>query len=149
MLPAGVRMACPECTWDCIMKSEGDMPEGVTKVVEGVPYCPNCSIALKPIASVDTTPRPASGITAAMTLEQVAQKCVEIQREVADLGADLKEAAEVHKDAKKAYDAKLVSLSLAVERLGRVMGGEQIEADKPLLDIAEQAPGRCQAVPDP
>src|SRR3990167_1048713 len=120
MLPAGVRMACPECTWDCIMKSEGDMPEGVTKVVEGVPYCPNCSIALKPIASVDTTPRPASGITAAMTLEQVATKCVEIAHEAKDLADELAEATEAHSQAKKAYDAKLVGLQLAVERMGRV-----------------------------
>ena len=91
MEPTGVRMSCPDCTWDCVMKSEGDIPDEVTKVVEGVPYCPNCNLPMKPIASVDTTPRPASGISAATTLEQIAAKCVEIQREVAELGEDLEE----------------------------------------------------------
>ena len=149
MEPKGVRLACPQCTFSVVMTSETDCPAGVTKVVEGVPWCPNCpDTPMVPIASVDVTERPHSGITAAMTLEQVATKCVEIQREVAALAIDLKDAVEIHKDAKKAYDAKLVSLSLAVERLGRVMGGEEIEQDKPLLDIAEQAPGRCTSVHD-
>lgn len=138
MNPAGVRLACPECTWDCVMKSGQDVPEGVRKVVDGVPWCPNCNQPMRPVASVDTTDRPKPGISAAMTLEQIAAKCVEIQRESAILGSELKDAAEAHKDARKAYDAKLVTLSLAVERLGRVMGGEQIQADRPLLAIAEE-----------
>lgn len=140
MEPRGVRLACPECTWDCVMKSEQDVPDGVRKVVEGVPWCPNCNLPMKPIASVDTTERPKTGLSAAMTLEQIAAKVVEINHEAIELGKELKDAAEVHKDAKKAYDAKLVTLSLAVERLGRVMGGEQIQADRPLLDLAEDEP---------
>ena len=147
MLP-GVRVQCPDCSFNVVMRSEGELPDGVNKVVEGTAYCPNCDIPMTPVASVNPELRPSAGVTAAMTLEQVAGKCVEIQREVAELASDLKDAAEAHKDAKNLYAAKLVSLSLAVERLGRVMGGEQIEVDKPLLDIAEAEPGRCQAVTD-
>lgn len=42
------------------MRHEGDVPEGVTKVVEGVPYCPNHEggIPMRPVASVDVTERP-------------------------------------------------------------------------------------------
>lgn len=138
MEPNGVRLACPDCSWSCVMRSEQDVPDGVRKVVEGVPWCPNCNQPMRPIASVDTTDRPRSGISAAMTLEQIAAKCVELNHEATDLANELKDAAEEHKAAKKAYDAKLVTLSLAVERLGRVMGGEQIQADLPLLTIAEE-----------
>ena len=146
MHPTGVRVQCEQCSFSVVMTSEQDCPVGVSKVVEGTPYCSNCNVPMKPIASVDTTPRPSAGISAAMTLEQVATKCVEIAHEAKDLADELAEAKEAHSQAKKSYDAKLVSLQLAVERMGRVQGGEQIEPDKPLLDIAEQAPGRCEFV---
>lgn len=149
MIPKGVRLQCEQCSWTCVMTAESDVPDGVRRVVEGVPYCVNCDIAMRPIASVETTDRPRTGISAAMTLEQIAAKVVEINHEAIELASDLKAIAEAHKDAKKAYDAKLVTLSLAVERLGRVMGGEQIQADLPLLTLAEQdAPASESAVLD-
>ena len=148
MEPRGLRLACPQCTLDVVMTQESDCPAPVTKVVEGVPWCPNCNIPMTPIASVDTTERPTSGVTTGMTLDQIAATCVELAHEAKDLADELAEAKEVHSQAKKSYDAKLVSLQLAVERMGRVQGGEQIEADKPLLEIAEQGLERCTAVTD-
>ena len=138
MEPRGIRLACPQCTLDVVMTQESDCPAPVTKVIEGLPWCPNCDIPMAPIASVDTTERPTSGVTTGMTLDQIAAKCVELAHEAKDLADELAEAKEAHSQAKKSYDAKLVSLQLAVERMGRVQGGEQIEADKPLLDLAEQ-----------
>lgn len=122
------------------MTSETDLPAGVRKVVEGVPYCPNCDIPMKPIASVDTTERPKTGINAAMTLEDVARVCADLEHDAEELANEVERAKKVYGDKKKAYDAKIVTLRLAVERLGRVLGGEQIQVDLPLLDVAEQEP---------
>jgi hypothetical protein len=139
MEPKGVRLACPECQWDCVMKHEGDLPEGVTKVVEGLPYCPNCSVPMAPIASVDTTPRPRVGITQAMTLEEAALKVGEINAEVKELADDYEQKKKASSDAKKAYEGKVITLRVAAERLSRIAHGEQIEAGMPLLNLAEQA----------
>ena len=48
MEPTGVRMACPQCTLDVVMHAEGECPLPVTKVVEGVPWCPNCDVPMTP-----------------------------------------------------------------------------------------------------
>jgi hypothetical protein len=82
MTPTGVRLACPDCTLDVVMTSETDCPAPVTKVIEGVPYCPNCNLPMRPVASVDVTPKPERALAGALTLEQCAKKCAEIAREV-------------------------------------------------------------------
>ena len=57
----------------------------------------------------------------AVSITEIAGRCVEIEREVSELADDLEEAKKAHSDAKKAYDAKIVTMRLAVERLGRVI----------------------------
>lgn len=145
MIPAGLRLQCPECTFstvvtEAITADEFGLPEGVTRRELTTFYCPNCtSIALAPVASVDPTPKPKTGITHAMTVDECAAKVAEIGRDVEVLADALEDAKREHADAKKAYDAKVITLRVAVERLGRVCEGEQVAAeDKPLLDLAEQ-----------
>lgn len=149
MEPKGVRLACPDCTLDVVMTSESDCPPPVTKVVEGVPWCPNCNVPMKPIASVDTTLRDRALVTPKMTLEDIARLCADLETEAEVLANEVDRAKKVYSDKKKAYDGKVVTLRMAVERMGRLLGGEEIAADMPLLDIAEQPTDtRCPSVHD-
>lgn len=138
MEPKGVRLACPDCTWSCVMTSEDDMPTGVTKKIEGTPYCPNCNVAMRPVASVDTTERPKPEVKP-LTLEDAAKRCAGLERECHELADDLQRAKEKYSDLKKAYDGKVVTLRLAVERMGRLLAGEIIQADLPLFDDIEES----------
>jgi len=133
-MSTGVRLACPDCTWDCLMTSEADMPPGVAKKVEGVPYCPNCNIAMRPVASaVAKEPTSIGSLGNRPTLEEVARVCVDLQREAVVLDKKLKDIAERHKDARKELESKLTQLSLAVGRLDRVLSGVE-PAEFPLFE---------------
>lgn len=148
MNPTGLRIQCPACGLDTIVteevgQDENRLPPKINKRVNGEFVCPNHAdedIFMAPVASVDTTPKPQTGITQAMTLEQVAAKVVSLQAEAAELKAEYDEAHEEAKDAKKRYENKAEQVLAAVERMGRHMRGDVI-ADpdyKPLLDPANQ-----------
>jgi len=137
----GVRMACPACTWSCVMTHEGDLPPGVNKVVEGVPYCPNCDdLPMKPVASVDTTPRPSPGLAEGLSLAERLAKIREAEQEAADSRADWEEAKERATARKKAYDADVETLCTLIKRLTAV---PQPQPRAPLLEEMENPHCLC------
>lgn len=134
MEPKGVRLACPDCTFSVVMTSEDDMPTGIRKKVEGVPYCPNCDLAMRPTASVDVTPKPNPGIGEGLSFAERLEKIRLAEQEVAAAERDWDDAKDDAARCKKVYDGRVESLRTLITRLTSVAP----PADpKPLLDAAE------------
>lgn len=138
MEPRGVRCQCPDCTLSVVMTSEHDIPHPITKVIEGTPYCPNCDQPMKPVASVDTTVREKAA-PPVLTLEDAAKKCSELEKECSELAKEVEHDKKAYQDTKKLYDGKVVSLRVAVARMGRLLAGETIQADLPLFTPEAEA----------
>lgn len=135
MEPTGVRMACPQCTWSCVMRAEDERPDGVNRLVEGVPYCPNCQdMPMEPIASVNVTERPSPGLAEGLSLAERLQKIREAQLEVGEAKEAWDDAKEAASSARKRYDGQVESLGALINRLTAVPGPRP-----PLLEVAEQA----------
>lgn len=119
----GVRVACPECTWSCVMHAENETPPGVRRMVEGTPYCPNCDLPMKPIGSVPAAEPgagPSPGLGEGLSLAERLEKIREAQREVAIAEEVLNEAKRGASEARKAYDGKVVTLCTIIERMTAV-----------------------------
>lgn len=119
------------------MKSEGDMPAGVTKVVEGTPFCPNCDVPMKPVASVDTTSRPNPGLSEGLSLAERLAKLRVAEQEVAEAESEWDDAKDDASKAKKVFDGKVETLRTLIRSLTSVAGPTE---PKPILDLAEQEP---------
>ena len=124
MHPKGVRLACPECSWSCVMTHEDDLPEGVTMVVEGVPYCPNHTpgIPMKPVASVDITPRPQAspGLGEGLSLAERLAKIRQAEEDVSAAEREWDYAKELASSKKKNYEANVDTLRHVIEALTSV-----------------------------
>lgn len=145
MEPTGVRCACPDCTFSVVMKSETDCPPPVTKVVEGLPWCPNCDVPMKPVASVKVTDKP-PGVGAVDGLDdhQRLGKIRELEREVQQAEAVVRRTKEAAKDAKNVFEARVTTLRTAIERLTATPGEKPpllALAEDEQLDDAEDDPG--------
>lgn len=129
-------MSCPLCTWSCVMVAEDQMPEGVRKLVEGVPWCPNDDVPMEPIASVEPKTNgatlPATVMAAAVGEDVPIEKRLEIirqaQTDVDGAKARWARAAETAKDLKKEWDGKVETLGAIIRRL------TQVPAPLPLFD---------------
>lgn len=143
MEPKGVRLSCPDCTLSVVMEHEQQCPPPITKVVEGVPWCPNCDIPMKPVASVDTTPRPASpGLGGGYSFAERLEMIRDAQAEVDTASYEWDDAKLRAAARKKTYDAKVESLGTLINRLTSVAKPGD---PKPILDLAEQEPACCPA----
>jgi hypothetical protein len=133
MTSTGVRVQCPQCTFAVVMKSETECPPGISKVVEGSAFCPNCDMPMKPVASVDTStkhsnPGLGQGLSFAERLEAIRSAEYEVEEAERVLKARKADATE----ARELYDAKVVSLRSIINRLTSVPK----PGEKPILDLA-------------
>lgn len=144
MEPKDLRMRCPECSWSVVVGPEhtedelSKLPEGVTKRINGVFYCPNphggVDVGLVPVASVPRDYSPKIQNADAMSKEDWQAKLGELEVDVEKAEARVKRAAEGLKDAKDEREARLITLRTALRRFTH---GAPEEESKPLLDIAE------------
>jgi hypothetical protein len=129
----GVRCQCPQCTFSVVMHHETECPPGISKVVEGAPFCPNCDVPMKPVSSVDTSPKHTSpGLGEGLSFSDRLTKIHDAELEVEGAKSEWDKLKEAAADAKKVYDGKVVSLCSMIRRLTSV----PTPGEKPLLDIA-------------
>jgi len=133
MLP-GVRMACPDCSLDVVMTSEQACPPPVTKVVEGVPYCPNCDIPMAPVGSVDPEAVPSLGPIDTLDDHQRLGTIRQLERDVQAAEVSVARTKTAAKDAKDLFDSKVVTLRTAIQRLTATPAPAP-----PLIALSEQA----------
>lgn len=126
------------------MRSENDVPAGVTKVVEGVPFCPNCNVGMEPIASVPINDRPTEPATAPddLSLKERLDAIREAEHEVAAQESVMDRAKKAYAEAKKVFDGKVATLRTLIERLTAVPGPRP-----PLLELAEGAESADGSLP--
>lgn len=133
MEPKGVRIECPQCHLNTTVTEEVGhdetmLPPKINKRVFASFMCPNCpgDVVMEAVATVDLTPKQTREVIP-MTLDQVARKVAALEVDCAAEKSILDNLAERHKDAKKVYDARVLSLRLAASTLGRLLNGETIE----------------------
>lgn len=135
----GVRMACPSCTWSCVMHREDEIPPGVNKMVEGVPWRPNCNQPMEPAGSVaaknGAESLPPAVVGDDIPIEKRLEVIRQAQTEVDQAKDRWDRAKERATDLRKVYDGRVLNLGSIIRRL------TQVVATLPLFDApAEQPP---------
>lgn len=142
----GVRMACEQCTWACVMTREDELPAGVNHMEEGVPWCPNCSIPMRPAGSVEAkngtaVTVPPAAVADDVPIEQRLEVIRQAQTEVDAAKERLDRAKERAADLRKEYDGKVLTLGSIIRRL------TQVPAPLPLFDEALKTVDGADAPP--
>ena len=128
----GVRMVCPSCTLSCVMHNENEIPPGINKRVEGMPFCNNCNLPMEPSGSVATKngveTLPPAVVADDVPIEKRLEVIRQAQTEVDQAAARYKTAADAAKDRKKEWENKVDTLGVVIRRL------TQVPAPLPLFD---------------
>ena len=140
-MAAGVRVQCPTCTFSVVMRGEGELPEGISKVVEGAAFCPNCDLPMTVVGSVDGEAKDRPGLGEGLSFSERLGQIRGQQNTVDNALMEWTRAKTKAADQKKNYDAQVVRLGSLIHRLTAV---PTPDAPLPLFDNSEDPPA-CAA----